>query len=198
GRARDGCAVRRLVRRRLAAEGRVRALVRGRRGRADGAREDVGHRRAARRRGARGVTRRDGGGGAAAGGARARRCGRSGRTVDGGGLVRPGGVRQGRLRGLGRQHRRLTAGKDPLRRDAFVNGYARTDGGTIDERLRMQVVDVDGQLEGETGDRQEILYVLSGSGSLGLAGETHRLDPDAGVLLLPGERYVLTGDLRLI
>jgi quercetin dioxygenase-like cupin family protein len=79
-----------------------------------------------------------------------------------------------------------------------VTGYARTGGGAIDERLRMRAVDVDGELEGATGDRQQILYVLAGSGTLELAGETHPLEPDAGVLLLPGESYVLTGDLRLV
>jgi mannose-6-phosphate isomerase-like protein (cupin superfamily) len=79
-----------------------------------------------------------------------------------------------------------------------VSGYARTDGGTIDERLRMRLVDVTGELEGETGDRQEILYVLSGSGTLEVEGEQHGLEPHSGVLLLPGESYVLTGDLRVV
>jgi mannose-6-phosphate isomerase-like protein (cupin superfamily) len=79
-----------------------------------------------------------------------------------------------------------------------VNGYARTDGGTIDERLKLQVVDVEGELEGATGGRQEILYVLDGNGTLVLDGEPHCLEPHAGVLLLPGESYVITGDLRLV
>ena len=79
-----------------------------------------------------------------------------------------------------------------------MTGYARTDGGTVDERLRMRVVDVAGELQGATGDRQEILYVLTGAGTLELDGETHRLEPDVGVLLLPGEAHVLTGDLRLV
>jgi mannose-6-phosphate isomerase-like protein (cupin superfamily) len=79
-----------------------------------------------------------------------------------------------------------------------VNGYAQTVAEGIDERLKLHVLDVAGELEGETGDRQEILYVLDGSGTLELAGETHHLDPHAGVFLLPGERYVLTGDLRLV
>jgi mannose-6-phosphate isomerase-like protein (cupin superfamily) len=79
-----------------------------------------------------------------------------------------------------------------------VTGYARTDGGTIDERLRMRMVDVVGELEGETGDRQEILYVLGGSGRLELAGERHELSAGSGVLLLPGERYAIVGDLRLV
>jgi mannose-6-phosphate isomerase-like protein (cupin superfamily) len=79
-----------------------------------------------------------------------------------------------------------------------VTGYAHTSGGTIDERLRMRVIDVRGEVEGETGDRQEILYVLTGSGTLELAGESHALGPDSGVLLLPGEEYAITGDLRLV
>ena len=79
-----------------------------------------------------------------------------------------------------------------------MTGYARTGGGAIDERLRLRMLDVSGELEGETGDRQEILYVLTGNGTLELAGETHELEPDAGVLLLPGEDYAVVGDLRFV
>jgi quercetin dioxygenase-like cupin family protein len=79
-----------------------------------------------------------------------------------------------------------------------VNGYARTEGGTIDERLRLFVLDVFGELEGETGSRQQILYVLDGSGTLELAGESHALEPESGVLLLPGEEYALVGDMRFV
>jgi mannose-6-phosphate isomerase-like protein (cupin superfamily) len=79
-----------------------------------------------------------------------------------------------------------------------VNGYARTGGGTIDERLRLFVLDVFGELEGETGGRQQILFVLDGSGTLELAGESHALEPDSGVLLLPGEEYALVGDMRFV
>ncbi|HST24492.1 MAG TPA: cupin domain-containing protein [Gaiellaceae bacterium] len=79
-----------------------------------------------------------------------------------------------------------------------MTGYAHTDGGTIDERLRLRVVDVIGELEGETGERQEILYVLDGSGTLELAGESHDLEPHSGVLLLPGEEYAVVGDLRVV
>jgi mannose-6-phosphate isomerase-like protein (cupin superfamily) len=81
---------------------------------------------------------------------------------------------------------------------SVADGYARTEGGTIDERLRLFVLDVYGELEGETGSRQQILYVLSGSGTLELAGESHPLEPDSGVLLLPGEEYALVGDLRFV
>jgi mannose-6-phosphate isomerase-like protein (cupin superfamily) len=79
-----------------------------------------------------------------------------------------------------------------------MSGYARTAGDGIDERLTLNVRDVVGELEGETGERQEILYVLTGSGTLELAGESHLLEPDSGVLLLPGEEYSIVGDLRLV
>ena len=79
-----------------------------------------------------------------------------------------------------------------------MTGYARTAGDGIDERLSLHVVEVDGRLDGSTGDRQEILYVLSGSGTLHLDGGEHELDPDAGVLLLPGEAYALEGSLRIV
>jgi mannose-6-phosphate isomerase-like protein (cupin superfamily) len=79
-----------------------------------------------------------------------------------------------------------------------VTGYARTAGDGIDERLLLHVIEVDGRLDRSTGDRQEILYVLSGSGTLNLDGGEHELDPDAGVLLLPGEDYALKGSVRIV
>jgi mannose-6-phosphate isomerase-like protein (cupin superfamily) len=79
-----------------------------------------------------------------------------------------------------------------------VTGYARTAGDGIDERLSLHVIEVDGRLDRSTGDRQEILYVLSGSGTLHLDGGEHELDPDAGVLLLPGEDYALEGSVRIV
>jgi len=79
-----------------------------------------------------------------------------------------------------------------------VSGYAQTAAEGIDERLRLRVEDVVGELEGATGDRQEILYVLTGSGTLELAGEQHEREPHSGVLLLPGEEYAIVGDLRLV
>jgi len=79
-----------------------------------------------------------------------------------------------------------------------MTGYAQTVADGIDERLKLRVVDVVGELEGETGDRQEIFYVLTGSGSLETAGEAHELEPDSGILLVPGERYAIVGDLRLV
>ena len=79
-----------------------------------------------------------------------------------------------------------------------MTGYAQTVADGIDERLKLRLVDVVGELEGETGERQEILYVLTGSGTLELDGESHELGPDSGVLLVPGENYAIVGDLRLV
>jgi mannose-6-phosphate isomerase-like protein (cupin superfamily) len=79
-----------------------------------------------------------------------------------------------------------------------VTGYARTAGEGIDERLKLEVVEVDGRLDGSTGERQEILYVVSGSGTIRFGDGEHGLEPDVGVLLLPGEDYALEGNLRLV
>jgi mannose-6-phosphate isomerase-like protein (cupin superfamily) len=43
----------------------------------------------------------------------------------------------------------------------------------------------------ETGDCEEVLFVLSGSGSLVLDGRSYELEPEAGAYLAPGERYEL-------
>jgi mannose-6-phosphate isomerase-like protein (cupin superfamily) len=79
-----------------------------------------------------------------------------------------------------------------------VTGYAHTGDEGIDERLTLNVVEVDGRLDRATGERQEILYVLSGSGVLHLDGEDHELEPHSGVLCLPGEQYAIEGSLRLV
>jgi mannose-6-phosphate isomerase-like protein (cupin superfamily) len=53
-----------------------------------------------------------------------------------------------------------------------------------------------------TGEREEVLFVLSGRGSLRLAGAEHALEPESGAYLAPGETYELRnrGDeaLRLV
>jgi mannose-6-phosphate isomerase-like protein (cupin superfamily) len=79
-----------------------------------------------------------------------------------------------------------------------VNGYARTAGGRIDERLTMRLIEVEGRLGGSNDEHQELFYVLSGSGKLHLEGEAYELEPDAGVLILPREFYNLEGELRLV
>jgi mannose-6-phosphate isomerase-like protein (cupin superfamily) len=43
----------------------------------------------------------------------------------------------------------------------------------------------------ETGRDEEVLFVLSGRGSLILDGREHALEPEAGAYLAPGERYEL-------
>ena len=40
-------------------------------------------------------------------------------------------------------------------------------------------------------DRQEILYVASGSGAIEVDGERHELEQDTGVYLVPGDTYVV-------
>jgi mannose-6-phosphate isomerase-like protein (cupin superfamily) len=43
-------------------------------------------------------------------------------------------------------------------------------------------------------DRDEILYVISGGGTLELDGEPHPLEPDSGVYVRAGESYVVAND----
>ena len=43
-------------------------------------------------------------------------------------------------------------------------------------------------------DRQEILYVVEGRGTLDLDGETHALEPDMGVYIARGETYAIDAD----
>jgi mannose-6-phosphate isomerase-like protein (cupin superfamily) len=42
-----------------------------------------------------------------------------------------------------------------------------------------------------TGEREEVLFVLSGHGTLRLGGDEHALEPESGAYLAPGERYEL-------
>jgi mannose-6-phosphate isomerase-like protein (cupin superfamily) len=53
-----------------------------------------------------------------------------------------------------------------------------------------------------TGECEEVLFVLSGHGSLDLEGAAHALEPESGAYLAPGESYELhnSGDepLRLV
>ncbi len=50
------------------------------------------------------------------------------------------------------------------------------------------------------GGRQEILYVTAGTGKLVLDGDEHQLEPDCGVLVLPGETYEIEsgGELEVV
>jgi quercetin dioxygenase-like cupin family protein len=48
-------------------------------------------------------------------------------------------------------------------------------------------------------EHEEVLFVLDGEGSLELGGEAHRLEPESGAYLAPGEQYAVsnTGDRSL-
>jgi mannose-6-phosphate isomerase-like protein (cupin superfamily) len=49
-------------------------------------------------------------------------------------------------------------------------------------------------LQRETGACEEVLFVLSGEGRLLLDGSSHRLEPEAGAYLEPGESYAIEND----
>ena len=42
-----------------------------------------------------------------------------------------------------------------------------------------------------TGERQEVLYVASGHGTLTADGAAHELEPDTGAFLVPGDDYAI-------
>ena len=72
------------------------------------------------------------------------------------------------------------------------------------ERLEQRILSVapGGSQERATGDRQEVLYIQSGTGTLRLEDETHDLAADTGAFLVPGDSYALenTGqdELRVV
>jgi mannose-6-phosphate isomerase-like protein (cupin superfamily) len=43
--------------------------------------------------------------------------------------------------------------------------------------------------ERQTGERQEVLYVASGRGTLHVGDKPHELEPETGAFLVPGDRY---------
>ena len=69
---------------------------------------------------------------------------------------------------------------------------------TVDGRLQQRVVRVRGRTRRSPEERQEILYVVSGSGTLRLNSQEHSLEADSGVLILPRETYELEGDLEAV
>jgi quercetin dioxygenase-like cupin family protein len=50
----------------------------------------------------------------------------------------------------------------------------------------------------ETGECEEVLFVLEGEGELILDGTPHHLEPEAGAYLAPGERYEIEGPLKVV
>jgi mannose-6-phosphate isomerase-like protein (cupin superfamily) len=64
------------------------------------------------------------------------------------------------------------------------------------ERLEQRVIRFDeGRSQPRTsGDRQEVLFVVSGRGTIELDGTSHRLEPDTGAYVAPGETYTIESD----
>lgn len=52
----------------------------------------------------------------------------------------------------------------------------------------------DGSLTRATGEAEEVLFVIAGSGALRLGSERHALEPEAGINLGPGQEYELIGE----
>jgi mannose-6-phosphate isomerase-like protein (cupin superfamily) len=48
--------------------------------------------------------------------------------------------------------------------------------------------------ERRTGERQEVLYVAAGRGRLDVGAESHELEPETGVFLVPGDTYGIESD----
>jgi mannose-6-phosphate isomerase-like protein (cupin superfamily) len=61
------------------------------------------------------------------------------------------------------------------------------------ERLEQRVLTFEPGRSDEraTGDRQELLFVGRGHGTLEVSGEHHELEPDTGVFLVPGETWAI-------
>jgi mannose-6-phosphate isomerase-like protein (cupin superfamily) len=61
------------------------------------------------------------------------------------------------------------------------------------ERLEQEVIRFSPGRSRERGggDRQEVLYVASGNGTLHLEGAAHALEPNIGVFICAGERYTI-------
>ncbi len=73
--------------------------------------------------------------------------------------------------------------------DDTVTEKVTIDAGLLEQRL-LRFGAGRSQERGEA-DRDELLFVISGAGTLELDGEPHALEPDLGVYLRAGERYVV-------
>jgi len=85
----------------------------------------------------------------------------------------------------------------------------REDGDTASTRLTFAVEHLEQRVirfasgrsrERTAGSRHELLYVVSGSGTLDLHGETHALEPGTAAFVAPGESYTVenTGPEELV
>jgi quercetin dioxygenase-like cupin family protein len=67
--------------------------------------------------------------------------------------------------------------------------------------LEQTILELDpaASMDRDTGECEEVLFVLDGTGSLELADDDHELEPESGAYLAPGEEYRLenTGPQRL-
>ena len=61
------------------------------------------------------------------------------------------------------------------------------------ERLEQRVITFDPgrSRPRSSGDRQEVLYVASGRGTIELEGTPYPVEPDTGVYIRPGETYAV-------
>src|SRR2546427_7798282 len=83
---------------------------------------------------------------------------------------------------------------EPVREEGDTASLRVTfDGSNGCERLEQRVIRfaVGRSLDRRAQDRQEVLFVVAGRGELDLEGERHRLRPDTGVFVAPGERYAI-------
>jgi mannose-6-phosphate isomerase-like protein (cupin superfamily) len=85
------------------------------------------------------------------------------------------------------------------RREGNVEVRTTFDSGNGCERLEQRVVRVGlgPSPERRLEDRQEILYVVDGHGTLHLAGDKHALEPDMGVYIARDETYRIEADDEL-
>jgi mannose-6-phosphate isomerase-like protein (cupin superfamily) len=81
------------------------------------------------------------------------------------------------------------------RRDEHDTAEVRVaiDAGCGCERLEQRVIRFapGRSQEHDAGERQEVLYVAAGEGTLELRGTPHRLEPGTGVFVVPGDRYAV-------
>ncbi|HUJ33859.1 MAG TPA: cupin domain-containing protein [Solirubrobacteraceae bacterium] len=70
-----------------------------------------------------------------------------------------------------------------------------TDGGAVARRTGLEQAVIEcapgSSTSRATGEAEEVLFVLAGTGSLHLGGRSHPLEPETGAYLAPGEEYEL-------
>jgi mannose-6-phosphate isomerase-like protein (cupin superfamily) len=93
---------------------------------------------------------------------------------------------------------------EPVQEDRTASVRVTFDATTGCERLEQRVIRFAEGRSGDRdlGDRQEVLYVLAGSGTLHIGGQAYPLEPNTAVFVAPGETYAVDnpgpGELRVI